>query len=427
MKVLQIEEREVYVMEQLSKIKVGFVGLGQCGSNIAEIAELYGYRTAVCNTSPEDLDAIQLIKNKVLLGSNGGAGKDRKMAKNDAKLNYDKVVDLVKHKFEGIDMIYFVFSTGGGTGSGMSPMMIDVVRQLVPDKKFGCIAVLPTKTESLVAQINTVNCLREIVKLEIPSFIADNDKLYAKGKPKSRKELFDRMNNYIIDSFNLILNTQRTPSKYGNLDQQDIIRLLSTPGATVITTSNISAAERKEEGYSFGKKIMSSWDHSYFAPLEYDHKITRMGYIYEINEATTKLVDYDVIKQEIGNPLEIFEGYYTPEADGTEVVISILTGLSYPIRRIEEIKQLVLQGKTIAEDEQDYDAVFDGFDTSWFDQARDKKTMKTLQDEEDDLEEYDEFEEVSDAADPTAPVTVRKKKPTPKKAFDIADIFAKYE
>ena len=413
-------------VQQNSKIKVGFVGIGQAGSNVAEIAELYGYRTAVCNTSPEDLDAIQLIKNKVLLGTNGGAGKDRKMAKKDAKLNYDQIVNLIKDKFDGIDMIYFVFSTGGGTGSGMSPMMIDVVRQLIPDKKFGCVAILPTKTESIVSQINTINCLKEIVKLEIPSFLADNDKLASKGKPKSRKELFDRMNNYIIDSFNLILNSDRQPSKYGNLDQQDIIRLLSTPGMSVITTTSIGSKERQEEGFSFGKKIMSSWDNSFFAPLEYDKKITRMGFIFEINEATTKLVNYDEMKMEIGNPLEIFEGYYLPEEDKNEVIISILTGLSYPVKRIEELKQIISKGEISSED-RDYDSLFDGIDTKWFDNARDKKTLKTLQNEIDEDEEYDEFEEESDPNDKSAPVTVKKKKKAPKKKeFDIEDIFAKY-
>jgi len=408
-----------------SKIKIGFIGVGAAGSNIAEIAELYGYRTAVCNTSPEDLDAIQLIKNKVLLGTNGGAGKDRKMAKKDAKLNYEQIVNLVKDKFEGIDMIYFIFSTGGGTGSGMCPMLIDVVRQLVPDKKFGCVAVLPTKTESTVSQVNTINCLKEIIRLEIPSFLADNEKLASKGKPKTRKELFDRMNNYIIDSFNLILNTNRTPSKYGNLDQQDIIRLISTPGMSVITTTSIGSKERQEEGFTFAKKIMSSWDGSFFAPLEYDKKITRMGFIYEINESTTKMVNYDDMKVEIGNPLEIFEGYYTPEEDKNEVVISMLCGLSYPVKRINEIKDIIKNSEKYSED-RDYDKLFNDIDTSWFDNARDKKTLKTLQN---DIEEDDEdiFEEEEDPNDKSAPVSVKKKKKTPKKSFDIEDIFAKYE
>ena len=409
-----------------SKLKVGFIGIGQAGNNIADVAELFGYRTAVCNTSPEDLESVQLVKNKVLLGSNGGAAKDRKMAKRDAKDNYNKIVDLIKNKFNGINMIYFVFSAGGGTGSGMSPMMIDVVRRLIPDKKFGCVTILPSKSESIVAQINALECLKEIIRLEIPSFIADNEKLASRGKTKTRKDLFDKMNNYIIDSFNLILNTDRIASKYGNLDQQDIIRLLSTPGVSIITTSNIGSLEKKEKDFSFGKKIMSSWDNSFFAPLQYDDKITRMGFIYEVSDEVTKMVDYEEIKNEIGNPLEIFEGYYQPE-DKNDIVISILSGLSYPIKRINEIKKIIEGGKHSSE-EVDYDSVFSDTDLSWFDEARNKKTLTTIQGDLDEMDDEDEFDEFEEDDEITGNGTsIRKTTKKKKKEFDIEDIFANYE
>ena len=403
------------------KIKIGFIGLGQCGSNIAEIAELYSYRTAVCNTSPEDLEAIELIKNKVLLGSNGGAGKDRRLAKKDAKENYTKVVNLINEKFQGIEMVYFIFSAGGGTGSGMSPMMIDVVRRLIPKKKFGCITILPTKEESPVAQINALECLKEITRLEIPSFIVDNEKMLSSGKFTSRKDLFDKVNDYIINCFNLILNTNRIPSKYGNLDQQDIIKLLSTPGCSVIATADISEKERKANGFSFGKKVMASWDSSYFAPLEYDKNIVRTGYIYEIKDDTSNIVNYKEIEREAGKPIETFEGYYSSK-DSDETVISIITGLSYPVKRINEIKKIIEGSKDGSGEERDYESVFDEIDTSWFAKAREKTQLKTLDDFE--TEEEEEVVEVDDQ-DPEK--TVRKYTKKKKKEFDIEDIFANYE
>jgi len=408
-------------------IKIGFIGIGQCGSNIAEIAELYGYRTAICNTSPEDLDSITLIKNKVLLGSNGGAGKDRRMAKQDAKENYEKIVNLIKEKFNGINMIYFVFSAGGGTGSGMSPMMLDVVRRLVPEKNFGCVTVLPDKRESIVSQMNALECLKEIIRLELPCFIADNQKLIDKTI-RSRKDLFDKMNNYIIDCFNLIFNTNRKPSKYGNLDQQDIVRLLSTPGATIITTTGIGKQEKTEKGFSFGKKLMKSWDNSYFAEIEYGKKLPTFGFIYELEESTTKLVEYSEIEKELGKSLETFEGYYEPN-DGNELITSILAGLSYPIERINEISELIKNGRQ-EEKEEDYNDLFN-VDTTWLNKNRDKSKFKTIQDdeEEDDNEDIEEFEEDEEESKP-----IKKKKSssnTPKKkkesSFNIEDIFAKYE
>jgi hypothetical protein len=148
-----------------------------------------------------------------------------------------------------------------------------------------------------------------------------------------------------------------------------------------------------------------------------------MGFIYEMKQELTKLVNYEEIQQEIGNPLEIFEGFYEPEK--SDIVISILTGLTYPIARIEEIKSLV-NNKKIKTEEKDYDEIFNNVDTDWFDEARSKRTLKTLQnDPEEDDEEYDEFEE-DDADDDN--ISIKKSKPKKKKSssFDIEDIFAKY-
>jgi cell division GTPase FtsZ len=412
-----------------NKFKIGFIGVGAAGCNIADVADIYGYRTACLNTSPEDLASIKLVKNKILLGSNGGAGKDRSLAKKDAKIDYRKVEDLINTKFTGVDMIFFAFSSGGGTGSGMSPVMIDVIRRLIPDKEFGCVVVLPAKNEPVVAQINTVECLKEIIRLEIPSFIADNEKMFSiyKGKSLTKKEIYDKMNDYIIDSFNLIFNTERTPSKYGNLDQQDIIKLISTPGMSVITPATLDLKDSSEENYSFSKIVMSSLDNSFFAPLEYDEHIKRSGYIYEIKSELTKYIDYDELNLEIGTPIEYFEGYYEPN-DTKNTVVTILTGLSYPIGRINEIKNIINENSNKDLDDINYDSVFDDLDTSWFANARNNKRFVSLDDyieeEEEIIEEYDE----ENPEDETAPIPVSKRVvKKKKKEFDIEDIFANYE
>lgn len=51
---------------------VGFLAVGAAGSNIAEVADMAGYRAAVMNTAQDDLDAITIINNKFKIGVSEG-------------------------------------------------------------------------------------------------------------------------------------------------------------------------------------------------------------------------------------------------------------------------------------------------------------------------------------------------------------------
>lgn len=367
-------------------MKIGIIGIGQCGSNICEVAELTNnYRTAIANTSQIDLDSIKLITNKILLGNNGGAGKNRDLAKSDAKKNYKKIIDLINNKFQDIEMIYFAFSSGGGTGSGMTPMLIDVVRRVIPEKKFGAITVLPFNNESLVAQINAYKCFSELIKLEIPCFLVDNQKVIKKFPHASRKELLDKANQFIIDSFELLLNNEREATKYGALDDRDLTILLSTPGCTNVTTTNIYNIKEEKDERTFGKKILDSINNSSFYPsLEMDGVVSRMGFMYELSDNYTRNVSYDELKEELGEPLGgIFDGYYKNTDKEHQLVISILTGLSYPIKRLEEIKSIIDKKKNTSGKE--INRNLNDIDLDWYSESISKSLPPMLADEDDDI------------------------------------------
>ena len=60
--------------------KFAFVGAGQGGSRIAESFHKLGYRKlSAINTAQQDLNTIELIENKLLIGE-GGAGKTPEVA-----------------------------------------------------------------------------------------------------------------------------------------------------------------------------------------------------------------------------------------------------------------------------------------------------------------------------------------------------------
>lgn len=69
-------------------------------------------------------------------------------------------------------MIFVIFASGGGTGSGAGPMLID------EGKTVGAITVLPAQSESVKSHINSYECFSELTGISGTGacFILDNDK-----------------------------------------------------------------------------------------------------------------------------------------------------------------------------------------------------------------------------------------------------------
>lgn len=373
--------------------KIAFLGLGQAGSNICEVAERSNYLTGVINTSPEDLNALKLVKNKFLVGIEGGSGKDRRIAKTELKSYYTDIAEFVKSTYKDpeVELIYVTFSTGGGTGSGMGPLIIDVLRSLVPNKKFGAVAILPSATESTVAHANSYECIKELSSLSVPTILIDNDKCSSVNSQISRKKLYDTVNEAFIDDLDMILRVQRPASLYGNIDSKDVLKLLCTPGVT-----SLGILTEFSETMSLQKQMIRSLEESPYAPLEFDRVVSRIGVIYEVRETTTKLIQYDELNKDLGIPLELFEGIYLKPTD--ETVVTIVSGQSFPMGRINTIMETISKNKELFTTRKDFTIKSDSFD--WFAEKREEVTFSSGIDKVD----------VEDSID----------------KIDISDIFSRY-
>lgn len=355
---------------------IGFLSLGAAGSNIAEVADIAGYRAAVMNTAQDDLDAITTITNKFKIGTSDGCGKDRNIAKEQIRQNYQDIIKFVRNTFDSsIELIYVCFSTGGGTGSGGGPIVTDILTKMMPEKKFAAIAVLPASDESVVAQYNTLECLNELFKLELPTLLADNQKYVEMvGDVRlTKKQLFDSINESIIEDFDAVFK-KRVSSKYGNIDQRDLMKLLCTPGYQYIVTTHLE----KEDLSQVSKTMIDNLQRSIYTDIEFDNVVKRMGFIFDIPDYATKSIVFEDIQREVGKPLELFEGVYNSN-DDKHVAISIFTGLSFPEKRIREIKAIINkdrneigQAKSIS--------VFDQSDFSWFGDMRSESKPTPTQD-----------------------------------------------
>lgn len=112
------------------KIKV--LGVGGSGSNtVARIAKFNtkGIELCAVNTDAQALHFCK-VENKILIGKNTtrglGAGMDIASGKKAAEESKKELEDFLK----GADMVFITCGLGGGTGSGATPIISQIAKQM---------------------------------------------------------------------------------------------------------------------------------------------------------------------------------------------------------------------------------------------------------------------------------------------------------
>ena len=126
-------------------LKVAIVGIGNAGNQVAELAKkTKGIEGIAINSSEKDISTVSAVK-AIVIGDEKGAGKDRNIAKEFIQKSARKL--LSESEFTDVivnnEVIFVVSSTGGGTGSGMAPVLTDVLTRVYPTKRFILVGILP--------------------------------------------------------------------------------------------------------------------------------------------------------------------------------------------------------------------------------------------------------------------------------------------
>ena len=204
------------------------VGIGQAGNNIAEeMAKQNPKISSVCiNSSETDMETLEHVKDKVVLPAKGGANRDRNNAKQFLKDEIYLVVDAI-NSYSSKEHIYIAFSLGGGTGSGITPMLLQVLANTMPNRNFNLIGVLPSEKEGRKAQANTVECWQELMTLENTNigaiYLLDNNKRNSK----------QTINREFAKLFNKYLKMTKAHID-GVIDSSELTELGTTTGLTGI-------------------------------------------------------------------------------------------------------------------------------------------------------------------------------------------------
>ena len=324
-------------------IKLGLIGIGNCGSQITDLAkEKKDIPGIVINTSEKDIDNVKNVTT-FKIGDSRGAGKERKRAKEFVKQMIKQLLgqDKFKDHIEDSDILAVIASTGGGTGSGISVMLTDLLSTMYPDKRFILVHVLPSLKESLASQQNTIEYLQEMNRLSVTYMSYDNG---CKDN-KSSNIVLREMNEEIVEDLAVIRGDYLVSTPYTSIDEQDLTKILEVPGRLIVHRL-FDIKEKDAEKQDLEQMLISTIDENdYMTEIQHDKVVKKMGVVENLTDKLANKVDsnMDRFKDELGHPIEGFE-HIAIIKPGTPVknrLVVMSSGLSMPDNRIEKINERI--------------------------------------------------------------------------------------
>jgi cell division protein FtsZ len=238
-------------MKELLKSRPGLlitvVGVGGCGcntinmlheNNLSSTVNLIAVNTdlAVLNHSP--------VESKILIGqalTNGyGAGADPAVGLKAA----EESEETLKAAIEGSDIVIITAGFGGGTGTGASPLIAKLAREL----SINCLAVVTLHFES-ESKMRMGYALEgiELIKDPAQAYITLSNDLLLKGLGEN-VGLFSafKQSNEVLNNLLTALVQMLTQTGHMNVDINDFARILSFEGESVL---GVGKAETEEDAF----------------------------------------------------------------------------------------------------------------------------------------------------------------------------------
>lgn len=330
-------------------LEVGLIGIGNAGNQVAALAkDKLGIDVYAINSSEKDFETIPAGIPKKLMGDKKGAGKNRSEAKNFLK---SKIMELISDEefqvfMKTKEVVYVCSSTGGGTGSGMAPILSSIITQSFKnedgtDKVIILIGILPTLLEAYSTQVNTLEYLTELYKtLEDPTYMLyDNEKL----SKKSTCEMMTQINASIVNDISVMMGRFTPTTPYASIDEKDMKVILNTQGRIAIA-SLVDMKEKDLDTTDVEDLIINEIKVNTHCELQRDKTVHRTGIITNLSQSINATVNTHIPKVQdfIGSPVEEFEHIYVnAERKLPNNVFLIMAGLTRVNDRVHKINDRI--------------------------------------------------------------------------------------
>ena len=231
--------------EQKADIKV--VGVGGCGNNAIEymiVNKVTGVDFICVNTDAQDLKNNPVNDNrKCNIGHNItrglGAGADPEIGRQAAIEDRDKL----KESIENCDMLFITAGMGGGTGTGASPVIAELAKEL------GILTVAvvtkPWEYEKKKRMLNAEKGIEELRSKVDSLIIIPNDKLCI-DDDMPLSEAKNQSNAVLERAVGGIAELITKPGEI-NLDFADVKSVMSNAGSTMMGSGIGEGIDRAED------------------------------------------------------------------------------------------------------------------------------------------------------------------------------------
>ncbi|PKI16210.1 cell division protein FtsZ [Colwellia sp. 12G3] len=229
------------------ELLITVVGIGGCGCNTVNMLHennLSGQVNLVAvNTDLAALNSIN-VENKILIGENltngYGAGADPTIGYQAAQ----ESEELLRSAVMDSDIVIITAGFGGGTGTGASPLVAKIAREL----NINCLAIvtLPFESEGQMRMDYALQGIDEI-KEPIHAYITLSNDLLLAGLGES-VGLFSAFNqsNEVLKNLLIALVHMLNETGYVNVDKNDFSTILSFEGESVL---GVGKADSEEEAF----------------------------------------------------------------------------------------------------------------------------------------------------------------------------------
>ena len=321
--------------EQKAKLKV--IGVGGAGGNAVTrmiTAGMEGVDFIAINTDAQDLDNNP-AENKIQIGKSLtkglGAGANSNVGKEAVESDKEAITSLM----EGADMVFITAGMGGGTGTGASPVISQIAREL------GILTVgivtLPFTFEGPKRMKRASEGMIEMKKACDTLIAIPNQKLMSiVDKSTTLPEAFqmaDTILHQATKGISDLINVQGVI----NLDFADVETIMKNMGEAIMGTGTASGDER----------AVLAAQHAISSPLLDDASIRgAQGVLVNItggnnltlmeaNEATS------IIFEEAGQDANIIFGAVIDPSLNDELSVTVIaTGFNIPKSEIEEVNKI---------------------------------------------------------------------------------------
>ena len=208
----------------LGEPAVAVVGCGGAGSNIVHGIYWKSNRidTVAVNTDESRLKTIDAHK-KVLIGKDVSFGKDAGGFPEVGEHCAEKAREVIKDALKGYDIIFVVAGMGGGTGTGVAPVVASVAREM--NAVTFAVPILPFDVEGADRRKRAIEGVSKLKENASFTIVLDNNKLMAVGSDMQMSEALKVVDRSVLRLVETVCD--RTSSYVSSL-MEDLTGLTET-------------------------------------------------------------------------------------------------------------------------------------------------------------------------------------------------------